>query len=735
MDSRYTIKKTFRPAISVPPAIFAIILLATMPLFSQSDDNIKDLSEMTIEELMQVDIISASKDNSTVSEIPASVYIIERSEIERLGYVSMSEILRHIGGYVMIDDYHYLGHKNYSVRGFFSSGAFGNVIILVNGVPQLSDEYMEYPDTKITVPVEAIDRIEIVQGPMAVSYGNGAFFGAVNIITNSATDDNEISGGIGNYNHFKAFSRYSGKVDDIEYRLNLGYSKTNGIDVPFSELTSDNDILVFAGVTPETTTGGMLESNSRYFDMSFRQHGGLFGNISYNESINEVMDGMPSIGEGSEISHFATNINLGYQSEIYENINFKGLFGYYMHSHNLDYEILFENSFGLDATKSRAFDIDIALNGDFCDNQLHVLLGYYNRNVVELYQIADFPSNGLSRGDGEILLPRDDMITVNSLYGQAKYNLLDKLDIIAGLRIEHLSPYGITFTRGVVAPDSSGYLPTEDRIIKKGEFVPRDNGLAITPRFALLYKINTENIVKAMYGSAVKQPTFIDNLRQFMSDRPYLEVQKIETFELNYVRLTEGKCRANISIFYNHLHDLITANNEFSPETGWNVFSANTGQLETFGTEVCLKYDFDFGLSAASRFLYQNTKNLKKGYEDIKPGYSPDFTGNISLTRTFAEKYHISFSAQYVDNMETAWVTSTTPEEGRRLGDSIEEMLLFDANIRVDDIFDTGLYADLAVKNVLNHEIRYPTTSSNTWIDKGTLGFGRQVIFNIGLKF
>jgi outer membrane receptor protein involved in Fe transport len=698
------------------------------------DKEIEELSQLSMEELMNIEIIEATKTGETISDIPASVYILSREEIDKLGFSSYTDLLNYICGYVMIDDYHYLGHKNFSVRGFFSPGAFGNVIVLVNGVPQLSDEYMDYSDAKITVPIHAIDKIEVIKGPMAVTYGNGAFFGAINIITNRDCEDNAVSAGIGNYGALETFGRFSGSVEDIQYRMNLGFKGDAGLDVPYSELTSNNGILDYANVSPEDRTGGLLEHSSRYFDFSFEDDG-LFGIFSYNESAMEVMDGMPSVGEGSEITHFATNMNVGYKKDFTERFSFKGMVGYYMHSHNLDYERIRPHSFSLDSKKSRAFDVDISSNLKFFNDKMKLLVGFYTRNVLELYQVADFPEGGLHRGDGEIMIPRDDIMATNALYSQITYTFAEKIDIIAGVRVEHVSPYEISYTRGVTTLDTTHHLPPKSRTVITGTVEHPNHGLALTPRVAALYRINDNNVLKLLYGNAVKHPTFMDNLRQLIQDRPWLASQEIQTFEMNYIWQFCDNCKVNASVFYNQLDGLIVQNNEFDPETGWNFYGSNSGEMETIGGEICFRTQINTNIWGKFSAIYQKSSNLKEGYEDIDLGYSPDLSMNMWMGYSLKENYHFVLLGRYIDEMKAAWFTETTPAEGTRLGETIPAYLVLDANIRVDNILNTGLFANFSVKNILDTEIRYPTTASNSWLDKGTLGYGRQFLLNVGYSF
>lgn len=86
----------------------------------------------------------------------------------------------------MTEDWAWFGSVNYGVRGLYSKGNFGNMAILVNGVSQMEDGKRSYPLEKVNVPVQAIDRIEVIQGPISVIYGSSAFLGVINIITNLA---------------------------------------------------------------------------------------------------------------------------------------------------------------------------------------------------------------------------------------------------------------------------------------------------------------------------------------------------------------------------------------------------------------------------------------------------------------------------------------------------------------------------------------------------------------------
>ncbi len=717
----------------IPKIIILNCLILSFLFSSQQTQRIDELKKLSLEDLLEIKITTAAKKPQKIFEIPSSVVVITAEEIENLGYRSYTDILNNVSGYQLIDDYHYLGHKNFSVRGFFSPGAFSNVVILVNGVPQLSDEYMEYPDTKITVPIEAIDRIEVIRGPMSVIYGNGAFFGAINIITNKNYNSNKLTLGAGDNNRIKTVANISKKTDKLKYKINTGFHKSDGLNVPFTKLTSDKDIIEYSNNPIHSTTRKMLERSDKYFDFSF-QSGPLYGIFSYNESMREILDGMPGYGSGNRITHSSTNINLGYNKKLSKHFNIKGQAGFYYHSHLLDYERLFAHSFDLDSKTTRSIDLDLTIN--YNPSTYHqFLFGGYARNVFELFQIADFPTDGINRADGEIMVPRDKSILTTAIYSQYTFSPIKQVDIITGFRIEHLTPYTIVYSRGLATLDTAYHLPPENRTLINGDVAPQNKGYALTPRLALLYKLNKKHVFKLLYGSAIKQPTFMDNLRQIIMQRPILNVQRINTIELNIVSTFSKNLRTNFSFFYNNLTDLITATNEFSPETGWIIFSANSGQFETIGTELCARANLLKNLHSKLSFIYQKTTNKKDGYQNIPVGYSPDLLVYSSMVYHATPNLTIALRGKYIDKMLAEWTTATTPEAGSRLGKTISPYFLFDLNLRLNALFNSPLSLNFNVKNIFDTEIRYPTTKSNSWIDKGYIGPKRNYLITINYEF
>ncbi len=172
--------------------VFLSLFSCLLNAASLNDEKIETLFNLTFEDLMNVKIDTAGKTCEKIGEIPASVVILTRQEIERYGYTTLTEALEHIPGLYNINNYEGIS-GNFGIRGFWNSTyENGSIVLLVNGINQKNDLKRSSPFTNIAVPIEAIDRIEVVRGPMSVTYGNGATFGVINIVTNTLSTNFRI---------------------------------------------------------------------------------------------------------------------------------------------------------------------------------------------------------------------------------------------------------------------------------------------------------------------------------------------------------------------------------------------------------------------------------------------------------------------------------------------------------------------------------------------------------------
>lgn len=226
-------------------AVFLLALLAHAPLAQEVDqpsaaDPVDELTSLSLEDLMQVEITSVSKKLESISGAAAAITVITAEDIRRSGATSIPEALRLVPGVFVAR----IDSNKWAVtaRGFNDRLA-NKLLVLIDGrsvyTPLFSGVYWEFHD----VMLEDIDRIEVIRGPGATLWGANAVNGVINIITKKAQDTQGglISGGGGTYEQGFGSARYGGALgDDAFYRVYLKYLNRDELEPGVRGLAGDD---------------------------------------------------------------------------------------------------------------------------------------------------------------------------------------------------------------------------------------------------------------------------------------------------------------------------------------------------------------------------------------------------------------------------------------------------------------------------------------------------------------
>ena len=183
------------------------------------DATLKYLKGLSIEELLQTRITSASKKSEQLFNVAAAVTVITQEDIQRSGAQNIPEALRMVPGVQVAQ----LDGSRYAIssRGF--NEYFANkLLVLIDGrsvyTPLFSGVYWNAQDTLL----EDIDRIEVIRGPGATVWGANAVNGVINIITKNSADTQGtlLTVMAGDYIKPEVSARYGGRADDkTTYRV------------------------------------------------------------------------------------------------------------------------------------------------------------------------------------------------------------------------------------------------------------------------------------------------------------------------------------------------------------------------------------------------------------------------------------------------------------------------------------------------------------------------------------
>jgi len=146
---------------------------------------VKDLANRSLEELLNINVTSAARKPQSLRTTAAAAFVITAEDIRRSGIRLMPELLRLAPGVQVarLDS----GNWAIAIRGFNSD--FSNeLLVLVDGQSVYNEEYGGIFWDAEQMPVEDIDRIEVIRGPGAAMWGANAVHGVINILTKSSAD-------------------------------------------------------------------------------------------------------------------------------------------------------------------------------------------------------------------------------------------------------------------------------------------------------------------------------------------------------------------------------------------------------------------------------------------------------------------------------------------------------------------------------------------------------------------
>lgn len=171
-------------------------------------------------------VITATRTAQSADATLASVTVISRADLERSQAGSLQDALRGVAGLSVGNN----GGAGKSTSVFLRGTESDHVLVLIDGVKVGSATLgtTSFQD----IPVDQIERIEIVRGPRSSLYGSEAIGGVIQIFTRRGRGPfaPAISAGVGSHETYKLAAGASGGSEDLWFNINLGALRTSGIN-------------------------------------------------------------------------------------------------------------------------------------------------------------------------------------------------------------------------------------------------------------------------------------------------------------------------------------------------------------------------------------------------------------------------------------------------------------------------------------------------------------------------
>jgi iron complex outermembrane recepter protein len=223
--------------IQIRPLVAVFLLSTAVPAHAQTRP--VDLSSATLEDLMNIEITSASRKEERANEVPAAVFVMTHDDIRRSGMTSLPDLLRLVPGVQVAQ----INSNKWavSIRGF--NGLYSNkLLVLVDGRSIYNPLFGGVQWDTEDLMLEDVDRIEVIRGSGAAVWGSNAVNGVINILTRPAADTRGllVRVGTGTLDSSNLAVRYGGTAGSIGAYRAYAQLSTHG-DSRISPQVAAND--------------------------------------------------------------------------------------------------------------------------------------------------------------------------------------------------------------------------------------------------------------------------------------------------------------------------------------------------------------------------------------------------------------------------------------------------------------------------------------------------------------
>lgn len=608
-------------------------ILSWVPLWSQEDDRLEKIKDLSLEELMHVTVVSASRHEESLLETVVPVSVITETQIVHSQALTLKELLlKYVPGLTHVEDQN---EVNIAMRGVYTSSQ-QKILFMVDGLRLNSRSYsMATPD--FSIPLHHIQRIEILRGPASSLYGNVALTAVVNIILKKGS---EVEGAVfsvaaGAHEQKRARLLAGGTTERMDWMIWTQFYESEGEQVwidpedDYSETPSgEPQPAILGGFTdrPTLSTGAKLS--------------GEFGQLLFTYQESHYIE--PFSGGGITGEAYAYD-----DYEKYEGIG-PGLLtsGWLAEYKNIwrlwsDFE-LFSSVYTGENRIHAGLVIDPAA-GVF--GQPYWREKIYGSTVHGTYTyeqgtfIAGVQADGFSVGQSSFPFGVGGVLTTDLntpekplIYNGSEYTLSGFLQVKHRFSSNFIANIGVR---------------TDHKKRKNDD--PMNEW---SPRVGLVWMINDQYNLKVSYSTSFVDAPYwyrFNTLNTFRGAES-LKPEFLKSFQVSPQFFSSNhNLKLGLNLFYNRLDDFIFRDN-MAPITEANY--SNAGRLTSWGLEPELMWNV-MGCSLTAIATYQKAINSEKfGVTSHSIHHVPSLSGSLTMNREFDSGLNVDIQAQYVGSQK-----------------------------------------------------------------------------------
>lgn len=672
--------------------ILTIILLFASPfMVCAQNDSLNALLDLSLEELMNVKVVTASGFAQSALEAPSTITVITKQQIVERGYEQLDEALRDVPGIDMI-------HINgYAPTLIYFRGMYGaenlRALLMIDGIVEnniLGSNDMAGP----AYSLHNVERIEIIWGPLSAIYGANAFGGVINIITQKGADMDglHIEQGLGSFN--TVFEKISVGMRKSKFEFSAAGTLYSS-DGP--RFTNRDPVYSASYVDRAFSLNGMLSYHAKKSTttLGFRTYKTPMGWGTYANSPTTYLH-LPSQG----------NLNVGTIGILQRDFRGErsGLVMSFLRTWFLQHEFRPGDKFNLLARGvyretgtgqdsyvyittdgNRLIRVMVAslshrFSGELVANYALTENHHFSAGIQVSEDNVEAGARGTTIDLSTIYLVdgRDTVLNLHSTYLPRKYDIRNNW----GGFLQYVlstSWLGKTNISAALRYDNNSYF-----------------GDAVSPRLAVVTQPDSKFTFKLQFGKAFRAPSNLEIHQTPPTGIFKLKKERITTFEANAIYGRSKNFKLQLNLFRNELKDVIILGNlsGFTPDK-------NPGEITINGLETTADFVMSKNISSFFNFTFQDPKgkNLITGISGKVPGVAK-FKANAGITFYAEDIFTFNFTGNWVGERGVPRTDPYGPVKGYFLANCM---------LSARDLLKKRISASIGIHNIFNAK----------WLDPG----------------
>lgn len=559
------------------PLVLAALIF--IPYSTHAEESL--ISENELMQSLQTDMEMfaemATETKQNVDYMPYVISTLRSDQLIKLGVTTLRDALKLVPGVDI--SVGMAGVKNPIFRGS-NPYSFGQSKLFINGV-LMNDQVFGAYNQYLEMPIDVIHRIEVVRGPGSLSgYMNG-YAGSINVITKSHRDDgeevkNELFVGVGSQHARMIGGVFSSEHDELKISGDM-YVQKHELEIPSSVDRFGRD-----GTFNEVLDNYQVGLNLEYKGLSVQ---GRFSSNDSGTSSGQAFSLSDDFSDYLKVDNNALDIK--YKTSISSGVDIEFSVGYLDEHRQLQNKVMPDGSMMMmpgmgmvtlpngryfvvdfiEATYKQQLEIDIR---KFDKHRIRAGLFLSQSRVVQ-------DDSGISQDNlatiSEFGLFTNEYRDYRSLYLEDIYSMSDAISIQYGMKLEAYSDVDSQFS----------------------------------PRMAVVYRYDDNNIFKAMYTHAYREPSWREQYTSaqsvFYRPNENLEVELVDAYELAYIHKIDAKSDFKVNLFY------LENRNQMQADLGMDQFE-NRKQNELYGVELEHQHGFANGSQLNFSYSYVEGNNI-----------------------------------------------------------------------------------------------------------------------------